>query len=67
MEYGRQTFFHGYTTWYLRAVIWIVQVAVAGFVLEFALGRVGYQLATVLGTLLLFRQFHHHVRQETAD
>ncbi|MFC7045080.1 hypothetical protein ACFQH6_06295 [Halobacteriaceae archaeon GCM10025711] len=56
--------FHGYTDWYLRWLVWVVQVAVAAVALEFALGVRGLVVASLLGSFLLFRQLHRHVRQE---
>ena len=66
MGRDQKSFFHGYTSWYLRAIIWTVQAAMAGFVLELVLGREGYLLAGPTAAILLFRHFHYHVIQETA-
>ena len=56
--------FHGYTNWYLRWLVWVVQVAVAAVALESVLGFWGLVVASLLGSFLLFRQLHFHVRQE---
>ncbi|MDQ2074729.1 hypothetical protein RBH20_19565 [Haloarcula sp. H-GB4] len=64
------SWFHGYVSWYLRAVIWFVQTAIVGAVLlvilgtEGLLGTVGTVLAGLLTALLLFRQVDMHIQQE---
>jgi hypothetical protein len=68
-----RSWFHGYVAWYVRAVLWVVQSAVAAaaavlvFGTEGTLGLAGTALAGLLASLFLFRQFHNHVHQELGE
>lgn len=67
IEQSRETIFHGYIGWHLRAIIWTLQVIIIGAILQFALGRVGTLLTFPVSALLLFRQFHLHLIHETTE
>jgi len=67
IEQSRETIFHGHIGWHLRAMIWVVQVIIIGVILQFALGRIGTLLTFPVSALLLFRQFHFHIIDETSD
>lgn len=60
----RRTWFHGYSAWYVRAIIWFLQASIAGVILNVALGTVGAIISGLVASLLLFRQIDNHVTQE---
>jgi uncharacterized membrane protein len=67
IEQSRETIFHGHISWQVRAIIWTVQVIIIGVILQFALGRIGTLLTFPISALLLFRQFHYHIINETTE
>ncbi|MFC6825403.1 hypothetical protein [Halopelagius fulvigenes] len=60
----RESWFRGYTNWYVRATVLFVQVVVVAGVLHSLLGTVGVVISGFAATLLLFRQITLCIRQE---
>ncbi|EJN59921.1 hypothetical protein SAMN04487950_3656 [Halogranum rubrum] len=61
---SKQSWFHGYTAWYTRAVVWFLEVLLVGALLQTLLGTLGVVVTGLVGALLLFRHVERHVQQE---